>query len=225
MFFQGGFPFAMPSTSLRKDDDERRRAVKALLRSGQLPFTLPTSDASMELKIAHKCLHVDPFLRPTASWLAEQLFELVIRAGAAQFSSTSSHGNLATLGQATNRDSPDEALRLLASLAEKGRSRPQDAAKVPITDLDALRKAAQNANPVCAYALGHAYMHNLIEMGSESDSGALRIIPDKVRRAHAAIPYLEIAEQQGHVGAIKQLVRAHKILAEHYQRTLQLDSD
>jgi hypothetical protein len=36
------------------------------------------------------------------------------------------------------------------------------------------------------------------------------------RSAKRAIPYLEIAEQQGHSEAFKELFKAHKVLATYY---------
>jgi hypothetical protein len=116
-------------------------------------------------------------------------------------------------------------LKALADLAEKARSKRGDVVKMGSSELDPLRKAARAENPVYAYAVGHAYIHDLVEMEEGTDEDALSMTPDKVRRAQAAIPYLTIAERQGHVGAVRQLARAHKALAEYYHGVSKLEVD
>lgn len=221
IIFEGGLPFATSSAELK--DEEQQRRIKERLRSGQLPFAPSLANAPAELKLAQKCLHAEPYMRPLASWLAEQLFEILIRAGATSTSAPPSH-NVA-LGQPAGAESAERALEMLASLAERASKSPQSVVTIRITELDSLVKASQDANPVCAYALGRAYMHNLIKMESGSVQDTLGVVPERVWRAKAAIPYLEIAEKQGHVGAVKQLVRAHKVLAEYYRDLLKLDMD
>lgn len=160
-------------------------------------------------------------MRPLASWLAEQLFEILIRAGATSTTTPPNPSNNVTLGH-----SAEEALERLARLTEKASKNSQNVVAIRIMELDSLVKASwEEANPVCAYTLGRAYMHNLIKMESNIVQDTLGVVPESVLRAKAAIPYLEIAEKQGHVGAVKQLVRAHKVLAEHYRDMLKLDTD
>jgi len=77
------------------------------------------------------------------------------------------------------------------------------------------------SSPVYAFAVGLVYIRNIVE----TDEEPWALVPREVRCAKLAVPWLEMAEQQGHVGAIKELVRAYKILGEHYYAQLKMEPE
>lgn len=220
--FLGELPFGKTANI---EDKEEQNKIKVLLQSGKAPFTKYPMPIPKEVELARECLRLDPFLRPTASWLAEQIFEVLITVG------TKNIPHLVipvttqqSLNDTAEKASIDELVEKIRHVGRQAKAKEGNIQKFTRAQINPLIRAAEGTNPVYAFTVGFAFIHDLVELGDESGE-QLGLESKKVRHAKLALPYLEMAEQQGHIGAAKELVLAHKVLAEHYHGLLKMGSD
>lgn len=220
--FLGELPFGKKANV---EDKEEQNKIKTLLQSGEAPFRRYPTPTPKEVELAQECLRSDPFLRPTASWLAEQIFEVLIRVGAKDIPQLAIPVTTPRpLIDAVEKASIDKLVEQIHRVERQAKAKKGGIQKFTRAQINPLIRAAEGTNPVYAFTVGQAYVRDLVELGDES-SEPLGLVSGKVQRAKLALPYLEIAEQQGHIGAIKELVLAHKILAEHYHALLEMGED
>ncbi|KAF2258978.1 hypothetical protein CC78DRAFT_548673 [Lojkania enalia] len=222
MLFLAEFPFGKQAGHANPDDNSVRREIKHLLGSNKGPFTSYPSLIPKEIQLARECLQSDPFLRPPASWVAQKMFELLISVAAK--ANPDLPLAVPLLKEHIDMDKPamDELVKRIHLAAREAKINKKGIQKFAQAEIGKLKRAAEESNPVYAYTVGLAYLRDLAELGID-DQSSTELIPDKIRRAKLALPYLDIAQQQGHVGAIKELVLAHKYLAEHYHALLKID--
>ncbi|CAM1507512.1 Fc.00g071530.m01.CDS01 [Cosmosporella sp. VM-42] len=212
--FTGKFPF---DTQRRVDDESERKRIRDLLQSGRQPFAYDVNNGNppMEIAIAMRCILSDPYLRPTSSWISEQLFDLVIREAA---SIEQSVGTVPTEGLTETKGLDDLAKSIRDACIKKHSKDPTiEQIRIDQAQVKILETAAEGDNPIYAFVLGLAYTYDLVHLASDED--ALLVSSQEQHQAQCArrgIPYLEKAQQIGHVGAIKELARAHKVLFDHY---------
>ncbi|KAF2476012.1 uncharacterized protein BDR25DRAFT_89864 [Lindgomyces ingoldianus] len=82
MLFLTEFPFSKKVDQAKPDDKTARREIKDLLQAKKGPFTSYPLPMPKETELARECLRSDPFLRPPASWVAQQMFEVLISVAA-----------------------------------------------------------------------------------------------------------------------------------------------
>ncbi|KAF4629037.1 hypothetical protein G7Y89_g9110 [Cudoniella acicularis] len=209
--FTEKFPF---NTKADIGDEDEQKRIHELLQGGAKPFDLTVnSETPAEVIIAMRCLAANPFMRPTASWISEQLFELVIREAAQK--EVSVRTILQQEGPEETIGLDDLAKRITDLASKKKEERVANRTRFEQSQLEALVAAAEGANPTYAFVLGLAYIRDLVQLGSEEDSLETQAT-HQAQLARRAIPYLEKAQQNGHVGAMKELARAHKVLYEYY---------
>ncbi|KAK5987853.1 hypothetical protein PT974_11987 [Cladobotryum mycophilum] len=214
---------------------------------------LDTSDV-VAPKLALECLRSEPFLRPTSSSLAQQLLDELIMAAAAVSAPVSedsgardtinghdkhlndNFGNT-SLGIA-NIPEPRWLFDVVRGIISAPRALPKEenttASTSSGTTLDhrttcigedefrLLTQMADDGDPTFAYAVGLAYMKGLTDFRLEEGTVTQS---NEVQRAKLAIVYLDKAEQRGHDGAAKELLRAYKLLAKHYHGLLSRPED
>jgi hypothetical protein len=208
------------------NNKDKQAKIRLLLHSGSAPFTSYPTPLTKELELAQECIRSDPFLRPTASWLAEQLFSVLIQVGANHIpqlpvSITTSQ----LIIDITKKASIDNLVKEIVQAAvavhkaktKKDRGGIQKFSKVQVAPLIEVAEAS----PVYAFTVGLVYIRDLVETNEEPWA----LVSREVRCAKMAVPWLEMAEQQGHVGAIKELVRAYKVLGEHYYAQLKMEPE
>ncbi|KAH0566340.1 hypothetical protein GP486_000276 [Trichoglossum hirsutum] len=221
MVFLAEFPFSKKADQAKPDDKTARREIKDLLQSKKGPFTSYSSSMPKETGLARECLRSDPFLRPPASWVAQQMFEVLISVAAEDNPDLPLAVPMPRASNDIEKSSIDELVKRVHSAAREAKTNKTGIRKFEEAEISKLKRAAEGINPVYAYTVGLAYLRDLVEL-SGGDQLSSELVPGEVRRAKLALPYLDMAQQQGHVGAIKELVLAHKHLAEHYHALLKI---
>jgi hypothetical protein len=216
-------PYGQPSDINNKDQQAK---IRRLLHSGSAPFTSYPAPLTKELELAQECLRSDPFLRPTAPWLAEQLFSVLIQVGSNHIpqlpiSITIPQPIIDITKKASIENLVKEILQAAVAAHKAKTKKDREGIKKYSKEQVAPLIEAAESSPVYAFTVGLVYIRDLVE----SDEEQWALVSREVRCAKLAVPWLEMAEQQGHVGAIKELVRAYKILGEHYYAQLKMEPE
>lgn len=167
LFTRRHLPFGIKSEDM---NEETRANIRGKLRSGEEPFSslLGEPDGYSDiLKILIDHLRRDPKLRPTASSLAQQLFEIVLDQAA--------NSPLETEPQ-IQPTSPAEDLHALATEilakakkakdleASKSSRTKEPAEKIDRAKFDALVEAAQKPDPSLLFVVGLAHIWDLVSL-------------------------------------------------------------
>jgi hypothetical protein len=143
-------------------DTSHSKAIRERLHSGHLPISSSSDEQITEITIAQDCLQTDPFLRPTASSLAQQLLELLVAVA-------SEKGPLNHPLELRTNFTGKLATRILAD-AEKKRSK--DAQLVPVKLTRPLFEplvelAADSSDPSLIFVVGVAYLYDLVTIDED----------------------------------------------------------
>jgi hypothetical protein len=122
-----------------------------------------------------ECLHKDPFLRPTASSLAQRLFDLVVLRAANVAGGGQQNLGFHPLGPDLN----DLVHLIIAKVREKreiqsnaqkiGAAVPMETQfKVDEGKFASLLRAAQGTDPLISFVVGLAHLWNLVEIAEDA---------------------------------------------------------
>jgi hypothetical protein len=127
--------------------------------------------ASREVVIANACLNKDPFMRPTASSLAEQLFELVIREASQNGKSLPVPLSEGSENEMKQVEELAKKIRAMASERNKRRD-VKDPTKLSPSEVQPLIEAAKTLDPKYAFAVGLGYSGDLIDVQDDDDGSS-----------------------------------------------------
>ncbi|KAM5349063.1 hypothetical protein ACJ41O_008886 [Fusarium nematophilum] len=229
-FLTGKSPFgvATAETHLQNTD------IRQKLHSGAMPFHPQDLQGHHLAPQVLEWLQRDPFHRPPASSIAQSLFEILV------FKATETTSPTALRPSAAPEAAdPVELLHIASDILSKAQAKRnsksrhtrgpsadgQPAGEDSLIDkaqFEALKTAAGDFDASLSFAVGVAYLADLVEM-PENTRETFADAPRDVICAKLAIPYLDISETLGHAGAPKELLRAHKTLAKYYHELLAVD--
>jgi hypothetical protein len=208
------------------------------LREGIPPFDLDVNDGIPDkLSVLKSCLSRDAAQRPTASSLAQQLFDILIAESSKDLmdlpvtlQSSSTYGNVsAFIERLLKSIQAAKAERRASKGREPGTANPPE--KFNQASIDQLVKRGTDTDPLAMFLVGTAYLWCLVELEEEEmvltgkPPGGMRVqqandknfLTDVVQYAERALPYLGAAHQQGYKDAAEELFHAHKLLATYYR--------
>ncbi|KAF2682308.1 hypothetical protein K458DRAFT_488947 [Lentithecium fluviatile CBS 122367] len=220
--FLAELPFGKKADQAKPDNKTVRREIKHLIHSKKGPFDNYPVPMPREVEVARECLRSDPFLRPPASRVAQQLFDILISVAANDNPALPVPTHLHRVSSYLDKSSIDRLVKQISCAAREAKNGKEVTQKFAQVEMDKLKRAAEEPNPVYAYTVGLAYLRDLVDLGNDGQP-VPDLVPDDVRRSKLALPYLDMAQQQGHIGAVKELVVAHKHLAKHYYAMLEID--
>jgi hypothetical protein len=170
--FSPSFPFGLSADDMHQDENNSE-VIMNRLKAGINPFSNAHEGegiATISIPILHQCLARDPLVRPTASALAQGLFDLLIAS-----SSGSAFGDQVL--EAGARSGEMLSLDNLALTVQQGKSarlklkdgqRPK-MAKIPLSTINGLLKANQDTDPTIHMLVGQAYLLDMVDVGFEGD--------------------------------------------------------
>ena len=157
------FPFDSSAETAR--DPVQSKALRVKLRNGELPIAFNSGDKPLtEVSIVRECLQNDPFLRPTASSLSQQLFNHLVL--------TASQHGLVNQTIETQQHFMGKLEEQILANAEKQRSKDSHIVpdKLTMTNFQPLVDAVDSNNPSLAFVVGMAYLYDLVNVEEDQIS-------------------------------------------------------
>lgn len=158
-------PFDVRSEAL---DDNMHEKIRGKLKEGERPFAASSNDKSAVISTLLEYLQSNPFLRPTASSLAQRLFEFVLQKAAGFGSEDASQSQPAVPAA---QELHSLAIDIMAKVEEakkasrsKSSNEKHSIEKIDRTKFAALASAAQELDPSFSFIVGIAYLWGLVDV-------------------------------------------------------------